>query len=71
MALSDEQLARMRAVQASMAIEGHEVGDELARTWTQEYLAGDRPEKLAALRIDPSMSYEAMRAELRRVGLEA
>ena len=60
----------MQAVQASMAIEGHQVSDEQARIWTEEHLASERPEKLAALRIDPGMSYEAMRAELRRVGLE-
>ena len=53
-----------------MAIEGHQVSNEQARVWTEEYLASERPEKLAALRIDPGMSYEAMRAELRRVGLE-
>ncbi len=70
MALTDEQLARMRAVQASMAIEGHEVSDEQARAWTEAYLASGQPEKVAALRIDAGMSYEAMCAELRRVGLE-
>ena len=71
MALTDQQLARMRAVQASMAIEGHEVSDEQARAWTQESLADGRCEKVGALRIDAGMSYEAMRAELRRVGLES
>ena len=70
MAPTDEQLVRMRAVQASMAIEGHEVTDEQARAWTEEYLAGDRPGRIEALRIDAGMTYEAMRAELRRVGLE-
>ena len=61
----------MRAVQASMAIEGHEVCDEQARAWAQESVADGRSEKVAALRIDAGMSYEAMRAELRRVGLES
>lgn len=70
MALTDEQLTRMRAVQASMAIEGHMVSDEQARAWTEEYQASGRAEKVGALRIEAGMSYEAMRAELRRVGLE-
>ena len=70
MALTDEQLIRMRAVQASMAIEGHQVSDEQAWVWTEAYLASGQPEKVAALRIDADMSYEAMCAELRRVGLE-
>ena len=70
MAFTDEQLARMRAVQASMAIEGHHISDEQARAWTEEYLAGGRSEMVGALRIEEGMSYEAMRAELRRVGLE-
>lgn len=70
MALTDEQVTRMRAVQASMAIEGHEVSDEQARAWTEACLASGQPEKVAALRIEPGMSYEAMRAELRRAGLE-
>ena len=70
MAFTDEQLTRMRAVQASMAIEGHEVSEEQARTWTQEFLAAGSSEKIGALRIEPGMSYEAMHAELRRVGLE-
>lgn len=60
----------MRAVQASLAIEGHHVDDERARALTEEYFASGREEKLAALRIDPSMDYEALRAELRRVGLD-
>ena len=71
MPLTDAQLARMRAVQASMAIEGHQVDDERARTLAEEYFTSGREEKLADLRIDPGMSYEAMRAELRRVGLES
>ena len=54
-----------------MAIEGHEISDEQARAWAEEHLASGRTEKVGALRIDPSMDYEAMRAELRRVGLEA
>ena len=70
MAFTDEQLTRMQAVQASMAIEGHEVSEEQARTWTQEFLAAGSSENIGALRIEPGMSYEAMRAELRRVGLE-
>ena len=70
MSLTDEQLARMRAVQASMAIEGHEVSDEQARAWTEAYLASGRLEKVGALCIEPGMSYEAMRMELLRVGLE-
>lgn len=70
MALTDEQLARMRAVQASMAIEGHEISEEQAQAWMEEHVASGRQEKVGALRIDPAMSYEAMRAELRRVGLE-
>ena len=61
----------MRAVQASMAIEGHVVTDEQARAWTQECLASGPMEKIGALRITDGMSYEAMRAELRRVGLES
>ena len=71
MALTDEQLARMRAVQASMAIEGHEISEEQARAWMEEHVASGRQEKVGTLRIDPAMSYEAMRAELQRVGLEA
>ena len=70
MALSDDQLIRMRAVQASMAIEGHEVSDEQAQAWTEECLGAGQSEKVGALRIEAGMSYEAMRAELRRVGLE-
>ena len=54
-----------------MAIEGHEVSDEQARVWAEEQLASGRIEKVGTLRIDPGMDYEAMRAELRRVGLEA
>ena len=71
MPLTDEQLARMQAVRASLAIEGHVVDDAQARAWTEEYLAAGGPDKVAALRINPGMSYEAMRAELRRVGLES
>ena len=70
MPLTDAQLARMKAVQASMAIEGHQVDDERARALAEKYFASGREEKLTALRIDPGMSYEAMRAELRRVGLD-
>ena len=54
-----------------MAIEGHEISDEQARVWTEEHLAGGHPEKVEDLRINANMSYEAMRAELRRVGLES
>ena len=63
MALTDEQLTRMRAVQASMAIEGHEVSDEQARAWTEQYLADGRADKVGAVRIGDRMSYVAMRAE--------
>jgi hypothetical protein len=69
-ALTDEQTVRLRAVQASMAIEGHVVSDEQARAWTEECLARGDAQKVAALQIEDGMSYEAMRAELRRVGLE-
>ena len=69
MPITDEQLTRARAVQASLAIEGHQVGDERALELAAEYFASGREEKLGELRIDPSMDYEALCAELRRVGL--
>lgn len=70
MPLTDEQLTRARAVQASLAIEGHQVSDERAHELAAEYFASGREEKLGELRVDPLMDYEALRAEMRRVGLD-
>ena len=70
MSLTDDQLIRVQAVQASLAIEGHQVSDERAQELAAEYFASGGEEKLGAMRIDPAMDYEALCAELRRVGLD-
>ncbi len=70
MSLTNDQLTRAQAVQASLAIEGHQVSNERAQELAAEYFASGREEKLGELRIDPAMDYEALRAELRRVGID-
>ena len=71
MALNDEQRARVKAVQGTLAIEGHVVSDERARVVAERYFASGREEKIASLPIDPdAMNYDDLVAALQRAGLE-
>lgn len=72
MALNDEQRARVKAVQDTLAIEGHVVSDERAQIVAERYFASGREEKIAALTVNPdTMSYDDLVAALQRAGLEA
>ena len=67
--LTPSQLADARATYASMVITGTSLSEEEAMEIAERFYASDEPERIAALRTHPDMSYEEFVAEFQRVGL--
>lgn len=67
--LTSSQLANARATYTSMVITGTSLTEAEAMEIAEKFYASDEPERLAALRTHPDMSYEEFVAEFHRVGL--
>lgn len=59
--MTENQIADARATYASMVITGTSVSEEEAMEIAERFYASDVPERVAALRTHPEMSYEEAR----------
>lgn len=67
--LTPSQLDDARATYASMVISGTSLSEAEAMEIAERFYASGEPERIAALRTHPEMSYEEFVAEFQRVGL--
>ena len=67
--MTENQRADARAAYASMVITGTSLSEEEAMKIAERFYASGEPERIAALRTHPEMSYEEFVAEFQRAGL--
>ena len=67
--LTDFQLTEVRAVYASLAIEGTSLSETEFLDIAREFYASGVPERIVAMPTHPDITYEEFITEFRRAGL--